>query len=203
MMHDFSKTALILIGFQNDYFSPKGILYDVVEESSRITGVVENTLSLLTSCAEQFALVINTPIHFTQNYSELKNPIGILKVIAVGAFKAGSYCAQTIKQLDLFSNIIEVVFGKRSLNAFTHIGLAENIKKHGATNIILAGTVSSICIDSTVRTAVALGSNATILSDCTPRRTPFEQAFYCEKVSLLYARVCQSNTFIKYWRDHE
>ncbi|MBB1355024.1 isochorismatase, partial [Pseudoalteromonas sp. SR45-5] len=68
-MHDFSKTALILIGFQNDYFSPKGILYDVVEESSRITGVVENTLSLLTACAEHFALVVNTPIHFTQNYS--------------------------------------------------------------------------------------------------------------------------------------
>ncbi|MBH0016770.1 isochorismatase family cysteine hydrolase [Pseudoalteromonas sp. APC 3358] len=202
-MDDFSKTAPILIGFQNNYFLPKGILYDGVEESSRITGVGKNTLYLLTFCAEQFALVINTPIHFTQNYSELKNPIGILKVIAVGAFKAGSYGVQTIKQIDLFSNIIEVVFGKRSLNAFTHIGLAENIKKHGTTNIILAGTVSSICIDSTVRTAVALGSNATILSDCTPRRTPFEQAFYREKVSLLYVRVCQSNTFIKYWRDHE
>ncbi|WP_259365846.1 isochorismatase family protein [Pseudoalteromonas sp. 5Ae-yellow] len=113
-MHDFSKTALILIGFQNDYFSPKGILYDVVEESSRITGVVENTLSLLAACAEQFALVVNTPIHFTQNYSELKNPIGILKAIAdVGAFKAGSYGAQTIEQLDFFSNVIEVVPGKK------------------------------------------------------------------------------------------
>ena len=202
-MHDFSKTALILIGFQNDYFSPKGILYDVVEESSRITGVVENTLSLLAACAEQFALVVNTPIHFTQNYSELKNPIGILKAIAdVGAFKAGSYGAQTIEQLDFFSNVIEVVPGKRGLNAFTHTALAQKLKEQGVTNVILAGTVTSICIDSTARTAVELGFNVTILSDCTSSRTPFEQTFYCEEVFPLYARVCDSKTFIKHWREH-
>ncbi|WP_346766072.1 hypothetical protein [Pseudoalteromonas sp. Z9A4] len=35
-----------------------------------------------------------------------------------------------------------------------------------------------------MRTAVAFGSNVTILSVCTPRRTPFEQTFYCEKVPL-------------------
>ena len=46
-MNDLSKTALLLIGFQNDYFSPDGILYQVVEESSRVTGVVNNTLALL------------------------------------------------------------------------------------------------------------------------------------------------------------
>jgi hypothetical protein len=68
---------------------PKGIFYDAVEESSKITGMVKNTLYLLTLCAEQFALVVNTPVHFTQNYSELKNRIGILKAIAVGAFKTG------------------------------------------------------------------------------------------------------------------
>jgi len=203
MMHDFSKTALILIGFQNDYFSPKGILYDVVEESSRITGVVENTLSLLAACAEEFALVVNTPIHFTQNYSELKNPIGILKAIAdVGAFKVGSYGAQTIEQLDFFSNVIEVVPGKRGLNAFTHTALAQKLKEQGVTNVILAGTVTSICIDSTARTAVELGFNVTILSDCTSSRTPFEQTFYCEEVFPLYARVCDSKTFIKHWREH-
>ena len=203
-MPDLSKTALILIGFQNDYFSPKGVLYEVVEESSIITGVVENTLSLLTSFAEQFALVVNTPIHFTQSYNELKNPIGILKVIAdVGAFKAGSYGAQTIEQLDPFSNVIEVVPGKRGLNAFTHTALAEKLKNHNVTNIILAGTLTSICIDSTARTAVELGFNVTILSDCTSSRTPFEQTFYCEEVFPLYARVCDSNTFIKHWREHE
>ena len=73
-MYDLSKTALILIGFQNDYFSPRGILHTVIEESSRVTGVVKNTLNLLDKRASDFALVVNTPIHFTIDYSELKKP---------------------------------------------------------------------------------------------------------------------------------
>jgi len=197
-MCDLSKTALILIGFQNDYFSPQGVLYDVVEESSRVTGVVKNTLSLLTHCAEKFALVINTPIHFTQNYSELKNPIGILKSIAdAGAFKSGSYGAQTIDQLYQFKHVIDEIPGKRGLNAFTHTHLAQTLKNNNVSEIVLAGTVTSICIDSTARSAVDLGFDVTILSDCTSSRTPFEQTFYCEEVFPLYARVISSNIFTK------
>ncbi|XQF93411.1 isochorismatase family cysteine hydrolase [Pseudoalteromonas espejiana] len=151
-MSDLSKTALLLIGFQNDYFSPDGILYEVIEESSRVTGVVNNTLSLLDKHIEDFALVLSTPIHFTQDYSELKNPIGILKVIAeVGAFKAGSYGAQGIKELEKYAQRIKQIPGKRGLNAFTHTELGAVLTKNNITNIVLAGTVTSICIDSTAR----------------------------------------------------
>ncbi|TMO79578.1 isochorismatase [Pseudoalteromonas sp. S3776] len=190
-MNDLSKTALLLIGFQNDYFSPDGILYQVVEESSRVTGVVNNTLALLDKYIDKFALVLSTPIHFTQDYSELKNPIGILKVIAeVGAFKANSYGAQGIKEFDRYGERIVQIPGKRGLNAFTHTELANVLNKNGITDIVLAGTVTSICIDSTARSAVELGFNVTVLNDCTSSRTPFEQTFYCEDVFPLYAKVC-------------
>ena len=41
------NTALLLIGYQNDYFASDGILHSVVEESSRITGTLDNTLDLV------------------------------------------------------------------------------------------------------------------------------------------------------------
>ncbi|XQF89812.1 cysteine hydrolase family protein [Pseudoalteromonas espejiana] len=196
-MSDLSKTALLLIGFQNDYFSPDGILYEVIEESSRVTGVVNNTLSLLDKHIEDFALVLSTSIHFTQDYSELKNPIGILKVIAeVGAFKAGSYGAQGIKELEKYAQRIKQIPGKRGLNAFTHTELGAVLTKNNITDIVLAGTVTSICIDSTARSAVELGFNVTVLSDCTSSRTPFEQSFYCEEVFPLYATVCSHQELI-------
>jgi len=196
-MNDLSKTALLLIGFQNDYFSPDGILYQVVEESSRVTGVVNNTLALLDKYIDKFALVLSTPIHFTQDYSELKNPIGILKVIAeVGAFKADSYGAQGIKVFDKYGKRIMQIPGKRGLNAFTHTELANVLNKNGITNIVLAGTVTSICIDSTARSAVELGFNVTVLNDCTSSRTPFEQSFYCEEVFPLYAKVCSHTELV-------
>ncbi|ETJ47018.1 MULTISPECIES: cysteine hydrolase [Pseudoalteromonas] len=196
-MNDLSKTALLLIGFQNDYFSPDGILYQVVEESSRVTGVVNNTLALLDKYIDKFALVLSTPIHFTQDYSELKNPIGILKVIAeVGAFKADSYGAQGIKEFDKYGKRIMQIPGKRGLNAFTHTELANVLNKNGINNIVLAGTVTSICIDSTARSAVELGFNVTVLNDCTSSRTPFEQSFYCEEVFPLYAKVCSHTELV-------
>lgn len=196
-MYDLSKTALILIGFQNDYFSPRGILHTVIEESSRVTGVVKNTLNLLDQRASDFALVVNTPIHFTADYSELKNPIGILKVIAdVGAFKVNSYGAQVINELAPYSDVIKEVPGKRGLNAFINTNLNNLLVENNITSIVLAGTVTSICIDSTGRSGVELGFDVSVLSDCTSSRTPFEQEFYCNEVFPLYATVCSSEQLL-------
>ena len=46
------NTALILIGYQNDYFAEDGILRGVVDESSRVTGVFEQVFY----CDEVFPL---------------------------------------------------------------------------------------------------------------------------------------------------
>lgn len=196
-MKKFPHTALILIGYQNDYFSSEGILHKVIEESSAVTGVLDNTLNLLRSNGSEFGMVINTPIHFTRDYSELKNPVGILKAIAeVGAFKEGSYGAAIIPELAEFDNFVKVVPGKRGLNAFSNTNLADILRQAGITELVLAGTVTAICIDSTARSAVDLGFDTTILSDCTSSRTPFEQQFYCEEVFPLYASVCRAAELI-------
>lgn len=193
----FSDKALILIGFQNDYFSTDGILHKVIEESSRATGVLQNTLNLMRVAGQEFGKVINTPIHFTEDYRELNNPIGILKVIAeVGAFKEGSFGAETIVQFQEFDDFVEVVPGKRGLNAFSNTDLEKILRNAGIKELVIAGTVTSICIDSTARSAIDMGFAVTILSDCTSSRTPFEQDFYCQEVFPLYAKVCRSDELI-------
>src|SRR5262245_26048776 len=37
---DPQHTALVLIGYQNDYFATDGVLYRVIEEASRVTGTL-------------------------------------------------------------------------------------------------------------------------------------------------------------------
>jgi nicotinamidase-related amidase len=44
---DPKHTALVLIGYQNDYFAADGILHQVIEESSRVTGNLANTVDLV------------------------------------------------------------------------------------------------------------------------------------------------------------
>ncbi len=194
---NLNKTALLLIGFQNDYFSKNGILHSVIEESSRVSGVLENTLDLLDLAGKQFGLVVSTPIIFTENYEELQAPTGILKTIKeVGAFRAGTPGSETISELHKYQDIVQEVPGKRGLNAFSNTDLEALLRSHEIESIVLAGTVTSICIDSTARHAAELGFNVTVLSNCTSGRTVFEQNFYCDNIFPIYANVRNSNDLI-------
>ena len=81
-----NNTALLLIGFQNDYFAPNGILHGIVEESSKVTNALSNTIHLLDCLEPTSVLIVETPIFFTSSYEEIVEPIGILKTIKeVGA----------------------------------------------------------------------------------------------------------------------
>ena len=81
MTIDPQTTALVLIGFQRDYFSPEGVLHGVVEESHRVSGTLDNTLAFIEAYQDSEMLMVNTPIVFSELYEELENPIGVLKMI--------------------------------------------------------------------------------------------------------------------------
>ncbi|MGK0307873.1 MAG: nicotinamidase-related amidase [Urechidicola sp.] len=189
------KTALVLIGFQNDYFSKDGILRRVVEESSKVTGILTNTINLIKELED--VLIIATPIIFSENYSELIKPVGILKTIKeVGAFKKDSIGSQTISELTQFKDKIIEIPGKQGLNAFINTTLEAVLKENNITNVAFAGTVCSVCIDSTGRSAFEKGFDVTMLSDCISGRTVFEQTFYCEDIFPLYANVVNSKELL-------
>ncbi|MGB3204498.1 MAG: cysteine hydrolase family protein [Crinalium sp.] len=184
------QTAIVLIGFQNDYFATDGILHNVIEESTKATNVVVNTVNLVQELAPTPALIITTPIFFTSTYDELVEPVGILNVIKeYGAFQAGSIGSEMTPELVPFKDRITEVPGKRGLNAFSNTELNSLLRSKQITNFILAGAVTSVCIDSTGRYAHELGYQVSVLSDCTSARTNFEQDFYCNNIFPLYANV--------------
>ena len=187
------KTAVLLIGYQNDYFAEDGILVSALEDSSWMKEMLGNTVRLLDDLKDSEALLVSTPIQFTSDYSELFEPTGILEIIKnVGAFKAGESGSETIPELKAYGERIKEVPGKRGLNAFSNTELDEVLSAHGVTHVVLAGVVTSICIDSTGRAAHERGYRVSVLSDCTAGRTTFEQSFYCENIFPLYANVTTS-----------
>ena len=191
-----SQRALLLIGYQKDYFAQDGILRAAIEESSRTNRVVERTVSLLDQVIASDMLIIETPIVFTEDYAELLEPVGILKTIKdVGAFKRGQPGSDTIDEITQYGDRIRKVPGKRGLNAFSNTQLEHIMVQHDIREVILAGAVTSICIDSTGRAAHERGFKVTVLSDCTCSRTNFEQNFYCENVFPLYAQTLTGAEF--------
>ena len=195
---DTSKTALILIGYQEDYFGDNGILRSVVEESANTNQIIEHTKTLIGHLQSSEALILQTPIVFSDDYRELKDPVGLLRVIKeAGAFRSGSEGSKTIAMIDSFGERIHSIPGKDGFNAFANTKLGDALKARGIENVVLAGAVTSICIDSTGRSAHEQGYRVTILSDCTCGRTDFEQDFYCEQILPLYADVCRSEDLIQ------
>ncbi|MBT3011764.1 MAG: cysteine hydrolase [Candidatus Thiodiazotropha sp. (ex Lucina aurantia)] len=190
----FNQTAIILIGFQNDYFLKDGALHGALESSEAAGLALKNTVNLIKRLKDTPTLLINTPIIFTSDYSEITQPVGILKTIKeIGAFKHGTTGCETVAEIKAFSDRIITVPGKRGLNAFSNTSLEQLLQSHDITDVVFAGAVTSICIDTTARTALDKGYSVTILKDCTTGRSSFEQEFYCEEIFPLYAEAITSS----------
>ncbi len=191
------KTALLLIGFQNDYFSTDGILHSVFEDPESVKEVVKNTCQLLSQLKQTDVLVVETPIQFTEDYQEIEEPIGILKIIKDhGAFKRDSFGAQTIAPITELGTDITSLPGKRGLNCFSNTNLKNLLNEKQIKNVVIAGAVTSLCIDTAGREALDLGFNVSILDDCILSRTQFEQQYYLQEIMPMYCNLINSQQFI-------
>jgi nicotinamidase-related amidase len=183
-------TAVLLVGYQNDYFARDGVLRAVVEEPDRVDQVLANSLRMIRALLETEITLICTPIVLEPGYRALSNSVGILDTIkSSGAFKAGSEGAQTIPELRAFGERMIYVTGKVGFNAFSNTDLDRVLEERGIRDVLVAGMVTSLCIDSTGRAAYERGYSVSILSDCCSARTRAEQDFYCESIFPLYAAV--------------
>lgn len=192
---DPRTTALVLVGYQNDYFAKDGILRPVIEVPNSVDEVLANTLALIAAVADTPMTIISTPIVLEPDYRALASPVGILNTIKEsGAFKAGSTGADTIPELLAFGDRVLYVTGKVGFNAFSNTSLDRVLRERGIKDVLVAGMVTSLCIDSTGRAAYERGYNVTVLSDCTSARTAAEQSFFCGQIFPLYGAVADSLT---------
>jgi nicotinamidase-related amidase len=193
-----NETALILIGYQNDYFAKDGILHSVVSSGIEENQVLENSLKLIEKCIDQGMHIINIPIYFSDDYCELEEPVGLLSTIKeVGAFKESTQGGAVIDEILSFGDKITDIRGKTGFNAFSKTDLNEYLKQKGIQNTVFAGVVTSICIDSSARAAFELGYNTMVLSDCIAGRSKMENNFYCSDIFPLYSKVVTSKEFLE------
>ena len=193
-----NETAIVFIGFQNDYFSPDGLVRSVIEESDVHNQTLANTIRLIHALKNSPVTMLQTPIQLEDSPRADDEEAGIIgKLRRAGAFRLGQPGLRIIDAFAPFQDRIETVPGKARLNAFSHTDLANTLSRKQIKNVCLAGAVTSICIDSTARAAAAQGYDVSVFEDCTASRSTFEQSFYCEHVFPMYATVQNSHTFIQ------
>ncbi len=194
---DPKTTAIVLVGYQNDYFAADGILRGVVEEPNRVDRTLDNTITLLRAVADTEMTIISTPIILTSDYRALAESEGILGTIKEsGAFRAGTAGADTIAELLALGDRIVYINGKQGFNAFSNTYLHATMKARNLNHLVLVGMITSLYIDSTGRAAYERGYKVTMLSDCISARIPNEQEFYCKNIFPLNAEVMTSTELV-------
>ena len=194
---DPARTALLLIGYQRDYFDTDGALYSVIEESTRASGTLENTESLLSGLTDSPSTIVSTPIVFSETYNELENPIGILKIIKdVEAFKVGTPGAETIDMISAYGDRILEIPGKKGFDAFSNTDLLQTFKDRGINRVVFAGAVTSICVNATALRAFDEGFDVIMLSDCISGRTAVEHEMFCNEIFPLFTEVLGHKEFL-------
>jgi ureidoacrylate peracid hydrolase len=192
-----SKTAVVLIEYQNDFTSPGGTLHEAVKPIMQSTNMLENTKDTVKKARELGATIVHAPISFADDYRELTSePYGILKgVVDSKSFRQGSWGAQIVDDLKPGPSDI-VVEGKRGLDAFASTNLDFILRSRGITTIALGGFLTNCCVESTMRTAYEKGYNVFTLKDCTATLSEEEQRLAVDKNYPMFSRPVDHDEFL-------
>jgi nicotinamidase-related amidase len=165
---DPTKTAIVLIEYQNEFTSDGGVLHGAVAPVMEKTGMLANTVALVDAARAAGVTIMHAPITFAPGYGELsRHPYGILKGVVDGnAFVKGTWGAAIVDDLTPAEEDI-LIEGKRGLDTFASTNLDFILRGRGIDTVILAGFLTNCCVESTMRSAYENGYRVITLTDCT------------------------------------
>ncbi|WP_315838445.1 cysteine hydrolase [Bradyrhizobium prioriisuperbiae] len=161
-------TAIVLIEYQNDFTTPRGVFYEGVKDVMDANNMLGNTVAVVDQARAAGVTIMHAPISFAEGYGELTgNPYGILKgVVDNKAFRKGSWGAEIVGVLKPHPGDI-LIEGKRGLDAFPSTNLDFILRSKGIRTVVLGGFLTNCCVESTMRSAYERGFDVITLKDCT------------------------------------
>ena len=178
------KTGLLLVDLQNDYF-PGGKM--------ELTGIVQ---------ASEIAR--NLLEHFRKNHL----PVFHVQHIAIrpGAafFHPHTEGAKIYSALEPLAG--ENVVEKHFPNSFRDTPLLETLREQGVDDLVIAGAMSHMCVDATVRAAFDLGFSCRVVEDaCATKDLDFRGSLvpavhvhkaFMAALQAAYAKVMTAQEFL-------
>ncbi|AOZ90939.1 cysteine hydrolase family protein [Paenibacillus crassostreae] len=180
------STALIIVDIQNDYF-PNGKM----------------ELSNPEKAAVNAAKVLEW---FRQNYKD-----NIFHIQHIASDPGSGFFLPDTEGVEIHETVLplehETIINKHFPNSFLKTELESKLKEKGLTKVVVVGMMTHMCIDSTVRAAVDLGYETTLIEDACATRdlsyqdkvVPAEQVHYAFVGALngMYANVISTDDFLQ------
>ncbi|MEB0077152.1 cysteine hydrolase [Pseudomonas sp. CCI3.2] len=178
MKLDLSKTALVIIDPQNDFLSPEGVSWALVGKSVTENDTVKH-IGQLFAAAKQAGITVAVSAHyyypcdhgwhFGGPLEHVMHDIGMFDrkgpLTLEGFENSGADFLPEYKQYILDGKTIiaspHKVYGPESND------LALQLRKHGVSQIILAGMAANLCVESHLRELLEQGFEVAVVRDAT------------------------------------
>ena len=177
-----NKTAVILIEFQNEFCKEGGKLHDLVKDEMARLDTIANGVKLLETARDKGCLVIHSPFVFDEKWTEENCVCGIVAGAKEGgAFRPGDWGTELIDEMKAKKGEI-VLKGKHALSGFTNTDLAGLLAKNNIKNVVCAGFLSNVCLESTARSAYDLGYKVYIAKDASASGSKSNQDYVEQEI---------------------
>ena len=191
-----SKTALILIEFQNDFCSRNGKLNDLVRDEIARNRVIENAERLLWGARAKGIKIIHCPFVLDKTWAVENKVEGLIKgLVDDDVFLPNSWGAEIIEQLTPLENE-SIVSGKRALNGFVHTNLGEILANSQIENVGIAGFLTNVCVQATAWGAYDRGYSVRIIPEACGAATQSIQEFVEKEICPIFGGVPSVDDFL-------
>ena len=167
--YDRERTALLIIDPYNDFISEGGKAWERIRAVAEANNCVPNMLKVL-NAARQAGLRVFYSMHHRYRPGDYET-WKYIAPIQKGAwdrkiFEFGTWGGEI--RPDFKPQPGEIVAQEHwGSSGFANTDLDLQLKKHGIHQLIVIGLLAHTCLDSTVRYAMELGYEATVVKDAT------------------------------------
>jgi nicotinamidase-related amidase len=174
---DVPRAALVITDPQVDFLTPGGIAWGVVGESVERNNTVENIERLLRA-ARQANMVVAISPHYYYPSDHRWGFGGRLEILMqrAGADREGSPQLARLAASggDLLPRYRPYLIGARTILASPHRAygpdgndLVMQLHRHRSDQVVLAGMLANLCVESHLRTLVERGFEVAVVKDAT------------------------------------
>ena len=195
------KTALLIVDMQNDFVSDEGYLGMKGQKLDMVRDTIPAIKTLLERFrANKMKVIYTQTVHF--KYTNTENWVSrtAQKSLDPSICKPNTWGAEIIEELK--PDVDEPVVIKHRYDSFLDTDLHLILRAAGIENLVIVGTQTNLCVDSTARRAYMMDYVTIILEDCVS--TP-ELEFHrpmLDNFQKNFGYVERSEDFLKRFSEH-
>ncbi|RFA27347.1 hypothetical protein CAI21_14880 [Alkalilimnicola ehrlichii] len=190
-----SKSALVMIEYQNEWVSEEGNLRNLlVEDEERFKSAIHSSKSLLAAARKQGIATIHVTLKPDTHYRIFGDAAFGLRA-AIPAANTWQDDMQAI-HADFAPLPNEHVITERTgASGFAGSNLDSFLRNNGIDTLFLAGFATHVCVESTLREAHDRGYRTFVVTDATAAFTAAQQIYFENEVLHHFGRGISAKQF--------